>query len=113
MSPAEKAARHAKLYKVVTTHTSHSWAAILVKQLLGQLGRQGMARQTPYIPKDRLEGAYKTAKKRLFLFDYDVSKTVIDFLLVGVLGVESFVSPPPFFLVWLLRRSRSLLPSLF
>ncbi|KAF9440738.1 glycosyltransferase family 20 protein [Macrolepiota fuliginosa MF-IS2] len=71
MSPAEKAARHAKLYKVVTTHTSHSWASILVKQLLGQLGRQGMARQTPYIPKDQLEGLYNSAGKRLFLFDYD------------------------------------------
>jgi trehalose 6-phosphate synthase/phosphatase len=71
MDPAEKAARHAKLYKVVTTHTSHTWAAVLVKMLLGQLGLQGMARQTPYIPKDLLEGLYVKAKKRLFLFDYD------------------------------------------
>ncbi|RXW23930.1 hypothetical protein EST38_g1929 [Candolleomyces aberdarensis] len=71
MSPAEKAARHAKLYKVVTTHTSHSWAAVLVKMLLEQMGIQGLARQTPYIPKDQLEGLYHGAKKRLFLFDYD------------------------------------------
>ncbi|EKM75349.1 hypothetical protein AGABI1DRAFT_46667 [Agaricus bisporus var. burnettii JB137-S8] len=71
MSPAEKAARHAKLYKVVTTHTSHSWASILVKQLLGQVGRQGMARQTPYIPRSQLQSSYASAKKRLFLFDYD------------------------------------------
>jgi len=73
MSAEEKAARHAKLYKVVTTHTSHSWAAVLAKKLLSQLGLQGMARQTPYIPKDQLEGLYAKAKKRLFLFDYDVS----------------------------------------
>jgi hypothetical protein len=73
MSPAEKAARHSKLYKVVTTHTSHSWASILVKQLLGQLGRQEMARQTPYIPKEQLQRLYASAKKRLFLLDYDVS----------------------------------------
>ncbi|KAF6764435.1 trehalose-6-phosphate phosphatase [Ephemerocybe angulata] len=71
MSPAEKASRHEKLYKVVTTHTSHSWAAVLVKMLLEQMGIQGMARQTPYIPKDQLEGLYRNAKKRLFLFDYD------------------------------------------
>ncbi|KAF8878174.1 hypothetical protein CPB84DRAFT_1817530 [Gymnopilus junonius] len=71
MDPAEKAARHAKLYKVVTTHTAHTWAAVLVKMLLGQLGLQGMARRTPYIPKDLLEGLYVKAKKRLFLFDYD------------------------------------------
>ena len=72
MSPEEKAARHAKLYKVVTTHTAHTWAAVLVKMLLGQLGLQGMARRTPYIPKDLLEGLYVKARKRLFLFDYDV-----------------------------------------
>lgn len=72
MDPKEKAARHEKLYKVVTTHTSHTWAAVLTKMLLGQMGLQGMARQTPYIPKDLLGGLYKKAKKRLFLFDYDV-----------------------------------------
>lgn len=74
MSPGEKALRHAKLYKVVTTHTSHSWAAVLAKMLLEQMGVQGMARQTPYIPKELLEGLYHSAKKRLFLFDYDVSR---------------------------------------
>jgi len=71
MSDEEKARRHAKLYKVVTTHTSHSWAAVLVKMLLSQIGLQGLARQTPYIPIDRLEGLYAKAQKRLFLFDYD------------------------------------------
>ncbi|KAF9009898.1 trehalose 6-phosphate phosphatase [Cyathus striatus] len=71
MAESEKASRHEKLYKVVTTHTSHSWAAVLVKMLLAQMGRQGMARKTPYIPKDQLEGLYTKAKKRLFLFDYD------------------------------------------
>jgi len=74
MSPEEKAARHAKLYKVVTTHTSHSWAAVLAKMLLEQMGAQGMAKQTPYIPKPLLEDLYHKAKKRLFLFDYDVSR---------------------------------------
>jgi trehalose 6-phosphate synthase/phosphatase len=77
MDPAEKAARHAKLYKVVTTHTSHTWAAVLVKMLLGQLGLQGMARQTPYIPKEKLERLYLKAKKKLFLFDYDVCHSSI------------------------------------
>ncbi|KDR79803.1 hypothetical protein GALMADRAFT_241888 [Galerina marginata CBS 339.88] len=71
MDPVEKAARHAKLYKVVTTHTSHTWAAVLAKMLLSQLALQGVARQTPYIPKELLEGLYSKAKKRLFLFDYD------------------------------------------
>jgi trehalose 6-phosphate synthase/phosphatase len=74
MSPQEKARRHEKLYKVVTTHTSHSWAAVLCKMLLEQIDKQGLARQTPYIPKDQLLNLYNKASKRLFLFDYDVSR---------------------------------------
>ncbi|KAF8631770.1 hypothetical protein AX15_002206 [Amanita polypyramis BW_CC] len=77
MSQAEKEMRHAKLYKVVTTHTSHTWAAVLVKQLLSLLGVQGQARRTPYIPKDRLLEGYQKAKKRLFLLDYDGTLTPI------------------------------------
>ncbi|KAJ6615117.1 trehalose-6-phosphate phosphatase [Mycena sp. CBHHK59/15] len=71
MSEAEKVARHEMLYKVVTTHTSHTWAAVLVKMLLGQLGGNETARRTPYIPKETLESRYHAAKKRLFFFDYD------------------------------------------
>ncbi|KAJ7701179.1 glycosyltransferase family 20 protein [Mycena rosella] len=71
MSEGEKLARHAALHKVVTTHTSHTWAAVLVKMLLGQLGGKETARRTPYIPKDVLESRYHAAKKRLFFFDYD------------------------------------------
>ena len=72
MSDAERDARHAALYKVVTTHTSHTWAALLAHMLLRQLGQQNMARQTPRIAKGRLARAYRDAKKRLFLLDYDV-----------------------------------------
>ncbi|KAJ7193542.1 trehalose 6-phosphate phosphatase [Mycena pura] len=71
MSEREKLARHEMLHKVVTTHTSHTWAALLVKMLLGQLGGKETARRTPYIPTEVLEGKYHAAKKRLFFFDYD------------------------------------------
>lgn len=77
MSQPEKELRHAKLYKVVTTHTSHSWAEVLVKQLLSLLGGQNQARQTPYIPQDHLLNWYGKAKKRLFLLDYDGTLTPI------------------------------------
>jgi len=74
MSPEEKATRHDKMYKVVNLHTSHSWAANLVKMLLKQMGQENvMARQTPFMEKDGLEESYLKAQKRLFLFDYDVS----------------------------------------
>ncbi|KAG5636047.1 hypothetical protein H0H81_009271 [Sphagnurus paluster] len=80
MSPAEKARRQEKLYRVVTTHTSHTWAAVLVKMLLGLVDGQGQARMTPYIPRELLRERYrvaglpiegKTQARRLFLFDYD------------------------------------------
>ncbi|KAG1763711.1 glycosyltransferase family 20 protein [Suillus occidentalis] len=73
MSEEEKASRHASLHSVVTTHTSHTWAAVLAKMLLSQINGQNTARQTPYIPRDRLKELYDNAGKRLFLFDYDVS----------------------------------------
>jgi trehalose 6-phosphate synthase/phosphatase len=74
MSEREKASRHEPLYKVVTTHTSHTWAAVLVKILLGQINKQNTARTTPFILKEKLSNHYRNATKRLFLFDYDVSQ---------------------------------------
>ena len=72
MSEEEKAQRQAALYNVVTTHTSHTWAAILVKMLLGQLGTENTAHQTPFMDQEKLTSAYHSARKRLLLFDYDV-----------------------------------------
>lgn len=77
MSEEEKASRHASLHSVVTTHTSHTWAAVLAKMLLSQINGQNTARQTPYIPRDRLKEVYDNAGKRLFLFDYDGTLTPI------------------------------------
>ncbi|KAJ7712566.1 trehalose-6-phosphate phosphatase [Mycena metata] len=71
MSEPEKLSRHEELHRVVTTHTSHTWAAVLVKMLLSQMGGKESARATPYIPRDVLESRYHAAKKRLFFFDYD------------------------------------------
>lgn len=72
MSSKEKARRHETLYKVVSTHTSHTWAGVLIKMLLGRMDGQGQARQTPYLPREQLGQQYHAAGKRLFLFDYDV-----------------------------------------
>lgn len=72
MSSASKLARHTALHRVVTTHTSHTWAALLVKMLLSQINGQTTARGTPWLPKELLKDKYDRASKRLFLFDYDV-----------------------------------------
>lgn len=72
MSDLEKAQRQASLYKVVTTHTSHHWAAVLVKMLLSQISAENTAHQTPYLDLKMLSTTYRKATKRLLLFDYDV-----------------------------------------
>ena len=48
LSDAERHARHAALYQVVTTHTSHTWAATLVKQLAYRLNSDEAAPHAYY-----------------------------------------------------------------
>lgn len=72
MSDDEKYERQATLYKAVTTHTSHTWAAILVKSLLEKINSESSAHQTPALERAKMGDWYNKAKKRLFMFDYDV-----------------------------------------
>ncbi len=73
MSQAEKDMRHAKLHSVITTHTSQTWAMMLVKFFLSVVDAQGVARQTPVLPTQLMLERYSKSSKRLFLLDYDVS----------------------------------------
>ncbi|KAG1722655.1 glycosyltransferase family 20-domain-containing protein [Suillus lakei] len=50
---------------------------VLAKMLLSRINGQNTARQTPYIPRDRLKELYDNAGKRLFLLDYDATLTPI------------------------------------
>lgn len=72
MSGEEKGLRQEKLYEVVRRNTSHTWANVLVKMLLGVVGAVGKARRTPELDLELLGDRYKSAKKRLLMFDYDV-----------------------------------------
>jgi len=76
MEDDERLTRQAALYDMVRTHTSHTWAAILVKMLLNLVGTQDMARHTPELDKAELKGKYDSAKSRLLMFDYDVCYSV-------------------------------------
>ncbi|TDL22752.1 trehalose-6-phosphate phosphatase [Rickenella mellea] len=77
MPETERRARHEQLHKMVTRHTSSTWAAELVRMLLSQIGSENTAHQTPFLARDKLRDLYKRAKKRLFLFDYDGTLTPI------------------------------------
>lgn len=75
MGSAEKEKRQSELMASVSSHTSHHWARMLVKQLLENVGLEHQAHQTPALDRNKLKNAYKKAAKRLLLFDYDVSST--------------------------------------
>lgn len=72
MSDEEKHQRHAELYASVVGHTSHTWAATILKKLLENVGGEHTAHQTSALDMSTLANSYGKANKRLMLFDYDV-----------------------------------------
>lgn len=77
MSDQERFKRHEELYRQVVLHTSHTWAATLVKLLVGQMLTEQSAHSTPPLDRKRLVKAHHSARKRLFLLDYDGTLTPI------------------------------------
>ncbi|KAJ9118440.1 hypothetical protein QFC24_006271 [Naganishia onofrii] len=77
MSKEEKENRHTLMLESVKSHTSHTWARTLLKQLLENVGLEHTAHQTPALDRAALAKAYKKANKRLLLFDYDGTLTPI------------------------------------
>jgi trehalose 6-phosphate synthase/phosphatase len=72
MPQSEREERHAQLFESIQGHTSHTWAATILRQLLENVGGEHTAHQTPALDLGRFKSGYKQAKKRLMLFDYDV-----------------------------------------
>ena len=72
MSTADKELRQSSLFEIVTSYTSYSWAAMLVKKLLQQVGAENTAHNTPVLDRAAMGSMYEKASKRLLLFDYDV-----------------------------------------
>jgi trehalose 6-phosphate synthase/phosphatase len=77
MPQEEKEKRHDLMLESVKSHTSHTWARTLLKQLLENVGLEHQAHQTPALDRNALAAAYKASKKRLLLFDYDGTLTPI------------------------------------
>ena len=77
MSDEERRRRHEDLYHQVISHTSHTWAATLVKLLVQQLLSEQTAHFTPPLDQSLLVQQHHSAAKRLFLLDYDGTLTPI------------------------------------
>ena len=77
MSAEEKAERHTKMFDSIVGHTSATWAASILKQLLENVGHEHSAHHTPPLDVSSLKQRYASAKKRLLLFDYDGTLTPI------------------------------------
>uniref|UniRef100_V5GG59 Glycosyltransferase n=1 Tax=Kalmanozyma brasiliensis (strain GHG001) TaxID=1365824 RepID=V5GG59_KALBG len=77
LTDEEKRARHDQLYHQVVMHTSHTWAAGLVKQLLTRLHNEHSAHLTPPLDRKEMVAKHAAAGKRLLLLDYDGTLTPI------------------------------------
>ncbi|CAE6417266.1 unnamed protein product [Rhizoctonia solani] len=77
MTIGDKETRQSALYRIVTTYTSYSWASMLVKKLLQQVGAENTAHNTPVLDRPLMTSMYEKASKRLMLFDYDGTLTPI------------------------------------
>jgi trehalose 6-phosphate synthase/phosphatase len=77
MSEGKKTAMHQSLYHHVTTRNVQAWSNNILKRLLVVLNSHNATISTPLLDKAALLRQYRSAKKRLFMFDYDGTLTPI------------------------------------
>lgn len=77
MSEDKKSVMHSSLYHHVTTKNIQAWSNAFTKRLLAVLGSHNQTIATPLLDKAALLTQYRSAKKRLFMFDYDGTLTPI------------------------------------
>ena len=66
-----------RLYHHVTTHNVQSWIDKFIRRVYTVLGEAGSAHATPLLDRALLLSQYRSAGKRLFMFDYDGTLTPI------------------------------------
>ncbi|KAI5287819.1 threalose-6-phosphate phosphatase [Ascosphaera acerosa] len=77
MSPAQRAAQHAELYRLVTHNPITAWTDNFLDRLLTNLTSFDQSIVTPALDPAKLLLQYRKAKRRLFMFDYDGTLTPI------------------------------------
>ncbi|KAG5457255.1 MAG: glycosyltransferase family 20-domain-containing protein [Olpidium bornovanus] len=73
MSPEEKETRQKQLYSHVAQFTAQYWARRFVKEARACLNLPDKSNTTPRLNANEMCQKYQPAKKRLLMFDYDVS----------------------------------------
>lgn len=71
MPADERASRHQKLFRYVTTYTSAFWGESFVAHLQETTKDSDTVTKVPVLPVDDVAAVFKASKKRLVVFDYD------------------------------------------
>ncbi|QUC23510.1 uncharacterized protein UV8b_07751 [Ustilaginoidea virens] len=77
MSEGERRRMQTHLYRHVTTHNVQTWIAKFIRKVHNVLGECSSAGSTPLLDRAVLLSRYRSAGKRLFMFDYDGTLTPI------------------------------------
>ncbi|KAM4055743.1 glycosyltransferase family 20 domain-containing protein [Hirsutella rhossiliensis] len=77
LTPEQRAATQQSLYQHVTKHNVQSWIGKFIRKVHSVLGDAGAAHTTPLLDRAVLLSQYRSAAKRLFMFDYDGTLTPI------------------------------------
>lgn len=77
MPADQRISRQKLLYDHVTNHNFQSWITKFLRKLVGSLASTENIYVTPLLDRSLLLSQYRSAKKRLFMFDYDGTLTPI------------------------------------
>jgi trehalose 6-phosphate synthase/phosphatase len=77
MTQEKKMVQHQSLYRHVTSHNMQAWSRNYMRRLLTVLSSSKSVVATPLLDKAAMLAQYRTANKRLFMFDYDGTLTPI------------------------------------
>lgn len=77
MSKEDRKDMHKGLYQHVITNNVQSWMNSYLRRLMTNLSSFDQSFATPALDRAKLLSQYRTAKKRLFMFDYDGTLTPI------------------------------------
>ncbi|KHN97512.1 Glycosyl transferase, family 20 [Metarhizium album ARSEF 1941] len=77
MSDGERGRMQSRLYKHVTAYNVQAWVTKFIRKVHNVLGEMDTANATPLLDRAVLLSTYRSAGKRLFMFDYDGTLTPI------------------------------------